>query len=156
MFLFMNKKEGLEKKLKKGEFSVKVGCTDRNYPRVVYFEGSTYISPEYDSDEYVEVINNLERFVRKNVLKTVSVKDCPFVRDNFIVNFNSSAERMKKGKYSGLQFEYYLIQPKDNILSVAEILKKYKDAFFQPFIDLENELINREFAISNKKPKPAK
>jgi hypothetical protein len=156
MFLFMNKKEGLEKKVKMGEFSIKIGCTDRKYPRVIYFEGSTYISPEYDNDEYVTIMNSLERFARRSVLKTISSENSPFVANNFIVNFSSSSERMKKGKYSNLQFEYYLVQPQENILSVSEFLKKYKEEFLQPFIELENELIDKNFTICNKKLKPTK
>ena len=152
----MNKKEGLEKKVKHGAFTVKIGSTDRNYPRVIYFEGSTYISPEYDDEDYTSIMDSLERFSRRNVFKMIDTKDSPFENNNFIVTFNSSAERMKKGKYSGLQFEYYLIQPQENILPVAEILKNYKDSFLKPFTELENELIDREFIISNKKPKSTK
>ena len=156
MFLFMNKKEGLEKKVKHGSFTVKIGSTDRSYPRVIYFEGSAYISPEYNDEDYTSTMDSLERFSRRNVFKMIDTEDSPFENNNFIVTFNSSAERMKKGKYSGLQFEYYLIQPQENILPVTEILKKYKDSFLKPFTELENELINREFIISNKKPKSTK
>jgi hypothetical protein len=151
----MANKESVEKKLKYGEFTIKVGSTDRKNPRVIYFEGTTYVSPEYDSNEFISDMNRIEKFARKKVMESLRIFNSPFKQD-YIATFNSSSERMKKGKYSNLQFEYYLIQPYDKLLSVSDILKLYKESFLKPFVELEKELIDNNFTICNKKPKLTK
>lgn len=151
----MANKEMVEKKTRKGEFTVKIGSTDRNYQRVIFFEGTAYISPEYDTEEYFEKdMKEIEFSVKQSVLETIN-KTGVFQKD-FISNFDVSVTRMKKGKYSCLQFEYYLIQPKsDNILTVKEIIdNKIDKDFLYPFECLENNLKNHDFVVINKKPKP--
>lgn len=147
-------KEMIEKKTKRGEFSVKIGSTDRTNQRVIFFEGTAYISPNYESDDYTKDITEIERFSRRKILDVIS--ETKLFQKDFISNFDVSAVRMKKGKYSCLQFEYYLIQPKsENILTVKDIVKEKLDKLYlKPFEDIEQKLKEFEFTISNKKPKP--
>lgn len=147
----------VEKKTKKGEFTVKIGSTDRNYQRVIFFEGTTYISPEYDTEDYYERdMKEIEKFSRKKILETI--KKTKLFQDDFISNFDISVSRMKRDKFSCLQFEYYLIQPKgENILTVKDLIKNKMDKeCLKPFEDVENKLKEYEFSIHNKKPKPTK
>lgn len=152
----MANKEMVEKKTKRGEFSVKIGSTDRINQRVIFFEGTAYISPNYESDDYTKDINEIERFSRQKILDTIS--ETKLFQKDFISNFDVSAIRMKKDKYSCLQFEYYLIQPKnENILTVKDIIKEKLDRLcLKPFEEIEQKLKDFDFTISNKKPKPTK
>ena len=150
----MATKENIEKKIKKGEFNIKIGTTDRSYPRVIYFEGSLYVSPNYDAESYINAMNDIEKKSRRNIFNLLKQSNTIFEK-NFIAIFNSSADRMKKGKYSRLTFKYFLIQPKENIKTFNELKTQVND-FVNPFTDLEKELKDCEFIVSMKKPKPAK
>lgn len=148
----MANKEMIEKKIKRGEFTIKIGSTDRNNPRVLFFEGTTYVKPTFETESYVEIINGIEKYLRRQI--TEMVKKSTIFEGDYIAHLNLPSERMKKDKYSRLRFEYYLIQPKESVISVKDILKENLNEHLIPFIEMEKKFKEFDFEISNNKPKP--
>jgi len=151
----MANKEMVEKKVNRGFFKVKIGSTNRNDQKVIYFEGTTYIAPMFSSDDYSAIISEFEKYA-KSEIKDVIDKVGIFDKD-YISIFDIATERMEQDKYSCLQFEYYLKQiDSEKRLTVKELAQKSSETYcLKPFENLSDKIFNSGFLILNEKSKPA-
>lgn len=131
------------------DFKNKYGSTNHKKPQVIYIVGNTYISPSFDSTEYVSDIDELKASYTSlvnNLIKkyqTVFHKDC-------ISGIDICDNRIKKGKKTFLTFELYLKQKEcKNINEIENIIK---DILTNLTFNFKISIENKEFTcFKNKK-----
>lgn len=90
-------------------FKTKYGSTNHKKPEVIYIVGNTYISPSFESNDYVSEVNELKTSYNKLVSELISEYSSIFDK-NFIFDINLCDNRIKKAKKTFLTFELYLKQ----------------------------------------------
>lgn len=110
-------------------FKTKYGSTNHKKPEVIYIVGNTYISPSFDSNDYVSDINDLKNTYNNIISKLIKKYNSDFHKE-CICGIDVCDNRMKKGKKTFLTFELYLKQKTckkmseidDTIKSISENL----------------------------------
>lgn len=90
-------------------FKTKYGSTNHKKPEVIYIVGNTYISPSFESNDYVSEVNELKTSYNKLVSELISEYSSIFDK-NCIFNIDVCDNRIKKGKKTFLTFGLYLKQ----------------------------------------------
>jgi len=90
-------------------FKTKYGSTNHKKPEVIYIVGNTYISPSFESNDYVSEVNELKTSYNKLVSELISEYSSIFDK-NFIFDIDLCDNRIKKAKKTFLTFELYLKQ----------------------------------------------
>ena len=105
-------------------FKTKYGSTNHKKPEVIYIVGNTYISPSFESNDYVSEVNGLKTSYNKLVSELISEYSSIFDK-NCIFDIDVCDNRIKKGKKTFLTFELYLKQ-KDckQLPEIESIIKK--------------------------------
>lgn len=102
-------------------FTASYGSTNRNNPEVLYITGKTYISPKFTSDSYSESIDTMrDRYVSdvRRILSRYKGFD-----NRLITNMDVSVKGLRNGKNSFMDFNVYVRQKKDGMLSFNTIGK---------------------------------
>ncbi len=137
-----------EKKINNSLFKIKIGTINKNHPNVVYFEGSTFISPLFESNDYNESIESIKKAFSKHLLSALSKND--IFLPKHIIDFDVRHKGVKSGKKSFLSFQCHFKQ-KGNISTLSGIVDKSKD-FIDNIISSLNEIIlSNDFMISKTK-----
>ena len=76
---------------------------------MIYIVGNTYISPSFESNDYVSEVNELKTSYNKLVSELISEYSSIFDK-NCIFDIDVCDNRIKKGKKTFLTFELYLKQ----------------------------------------------
>lgn len=90
-------------------FKTKYGSTNHKKPEVIYIVGNTYISPSFESNDYVSEVNELKTSYNKLVSELISEYSSIFDK-NCIFDIDVCDNRIKNGKKTFLTFELYLKQ----------------------------------------------
>ena len=104
-------------------FKTKYGSTNHKKPEVIYIVGNTYISPSFDSSDYVSEVDELKSSYNKLVNELISEYSSIFDK-NCIFDIDVCDNRIKKGKKTFLTFELYLKQKDCKQLSEIESIIK--------------------------------
>ena len=131
------------------QIKAKIGLTNKTNHSVFYLEGSAFITPNSDFEDFHEIINSVESSCRRSIKKKL-LKSANF-DTNFIMNFDVCSDRMKKDKSTYLYFQYHFKQ-KDNLNIGVLDVKKYNEPFFIDLLDdIKNELNSYDITISKTK-----
>lgn len=90
-------------------FKTKYGSTNHKKPEVIYIVGNTYISPSFESNDYISEVNELKTSYNKLVNKLISEYSSIFDK-NCIFDIDVCDNRLKKDKKTFLTFELYIKQ----------------------------------------------
>ena len=101
--------------------SLKYGSLNYYEPEVVYINGSAFIKPFVDSDDYPKDINKVIKLLKMEIYEFI--RRYSYFEDNYILNFDLKENSLKKNKKSFLYFELFLRQIKNNgcILPLSEL-----------------------------------
>lgn len=101
--------------------SLKYGSLNYYEPEVVYINGSAFIKPFVDSDDYPKDINKVIKLLKMDIYEFI--RRYSYFEDNYILNFDLKENSLKKNKKSFLYFELFLRQIKNNggILPLSEL-----------------------------------
>lgn len=128
------------------KIKARLGVTDKKNHSVFYLEGGAFIIPNEDIDDFVEVMATVEAACRrliKNKLLKHHVLDT-----NFIMNFESCSDRMKKDKSTYLSFQYHFKQKNNENTSIIRIKDENEFFFIGLLDDIENELLKHNILIN--------
>lgn len=123
------------KKIKNDNFLITISTFEEINPKVIFIEGSSYISPMSKEDNYDDKIENIRQRFKEYTEKFV--KSIPDIfNDNFIFTFNIATDRIKINKKSKLSFQISLhIKKNEEFLKLCDEIKEECDMLFGVFLD---------------------
>lgn len=140
------KKVNSKKRINTPLFTLSFATTNRNDPKTVYLEGSSFITP-LSEGEYKTRITILRKEFIKEVGEILE-KSENFRKENITI-IEVPYERMKQGKKSYLYFQCHMKQK--NLLSFNDIFKKSTVEINNVIGSLDNIVRENGFAISKTK-----
>lgn len=127
----------------------KIGFTDKKNHNTFYIEGSGFITPNEDIDDFDEIMGLIKNYCKQSLKKRLLTNKT--IDRNFLMNFEVCSDRMKKNKKSFLSFQYHFMQKDRKNRSILDV-KKYENDFFIDILnDVENELKKYNIDINKKK-----
>lgn len=130
------------------KFKTKYGSTNHKKPEVIYIVGNTYISPSFDSNDYVSDINDLKNTYNNIINKLIKKYNTDFHKE-CICGIDICDNRIKKGKKTFLTFELYLKQK--NCKQLNEINDIIKNISEKLVLDFKNNLELKKFTCYRQK-----
>ena len=139
------KKERLngEKKINCSNFKLKVGTINKKNPSVIYIDGSTFISPVLDKDDYTNDIKNLKKDLITRIKNDLLRSN--LFKSKYILDFDVKTSGLKQNKKSFLSFQCHLCQ--NNIIPFGEITKKSNDIINIFINNIEKDFNKENFII---------
>ena len=118
----------------------KLGLTNKKNHTTFYLEGGTFLTPEYDVENFADVMTAIQNRCKHHIKNRLSNNSS---LDNvFLMNFEICADRMQKNKNSYLSFQYHFKQ-KDNVnRSILDVKSENEKFFINLLNDLEAELLS--------------
>lgn len=129
-------------------FKTKYGSTNHKKPEVIYIVGNTYISPSFDSNDYVNDINDLKNTYNNIINKLIKKYNSDFHKE-CICGIDVCDNRIKKGKKTFLTFELYLKQK--NCKQLTEINDTIKNISENLVCDFKSNLNMKNFICYKQK-----
>lgn len=137
-----------EKKINCDNFKLKIGTINKKNPKVIYIDGSTFIIPLFESNNYDNDIFQLKKIFLSEI-KKYFVKTNLF-SNKFIFNLDIKSNGLKKDKKSFLAFQCHLLQ--ENKINTLSTVKKNTEITLNNFIkSIENDIIGHNFMINKYK-----
>lgn len=131
------------------KIKAKIGFTDKKNHNTFYIEGSGFITPNEDIDDFDEIMGLIKNYCKQSLKKRLLTNKT--IDRNFLMNFEVCSDRMKKNKKSFLSFQYHFMQKDRKNRSILDV-KKYENDFFIDILnDVENELKKYNIDINKKK-----
>ena len=127
----------------------KVGVTDKHNHNVFYLEGSTFLLPNENIEDFNDALNKVETRCKKMV-KELLLNHSALTSD-FLMNFEVCSDRMKKGKNTYLSFQYHMKQKGGANKSIIN-LKEENENLFETILERMNVILN-EYGIMTSKQK---
>lgn len=138
-----------DKSILHDKINASLGITDKKIHTVFYMEGSTFITPNVDFDNFNDVMTDI-KVSCKNLLKN-KLRTSDNIDRNFLMNFEVSSDRMKKDKKTFLSFQYHFKQKNNANKNIFAIKNENYDFFISLLSDVENEIISRNMTINKNK-----
>lgn len=138
-----------DKKISHKNIKAKVGLTDKNNQSVFYFEGSSFITPTENIDNFNEIINDVESSCRQELKKKLLIH--PDLSTDFLMNMEVCSDRMKVGKKTYLYFQYHFKQRSKEIESVITLKERNSEFFTSLLNDISNNLSSYGIIMSKTK-----
>lgn len=126
---------------------MKYGSINRLNPIVIYVNGKSWISPNFDG-EYEELITKIFNSFKKE-LKT-QVNSSPYFDNKIVCDFDLKTSSLKENKKNFLSFEFYIKQ-KPNIIQLKDMKILIKNTFKGAIDNLVDNLINNSFIMTKDK-----
>lgn len=121
-----------EKKIEHSNIRVKVGTTNNDNPKAIYFEMGFFVSPNYAYDSYARDLSVIKSGINKNIRKFIS--NSGLFDERHISNFELSLKGLSVGKRSYASLQVTMRQksdpPKPLKDIVASIDQEMKDLCF--------------------------
>lgn len=123
------------KKIKNDNFLITISTFDEVNPKVIFIDGSAYITPMSKEDNYDDKIENIR--LRFKEYTENFVKSLPdIINDNFIFTFNIATDRIKVNKKSKLTFQISIhVKKNEEFLKLCDEIKDEYDILFGLFLD---------------------
>lgn len=138
-----------EKKIKHDFFNVKLGTINKNNPSTVYVNGSVFISPLLNKENYDNDINEIKNNFNKIIKSELKISN--LFDNKFICDFDVRTSGIKPNKKSFLSFQYHLKQNKNNIMKL-DILKNNVNQMINTVLnELEKNILEHDFSLSKSK-----
>lgn len=106
-------KKGKELKINKfNNYNVVFGCVNNKNPKAVYINLSSWGQPKFEEDlNYNRIIRDIDKRVRQTVYNVLDGEiTTPFIKNQFIVDFDIRKSGVKYGKRSFTNLEITLFQ----------------------------------------------
>lgn len=129
-------------------FKTKYGSTNHKKPEVIYIVGNTYISPSFESNDYISDINDLKNTYKNIITELIKKYNSDFHKE-CICGIDVCDNRIKKGKKTFLTFELYLKQK--NCKQLNEINDTIKSISENLVCDFKNNLSIKKFICYKQK-----
>lgn len=127
----------------------KLGITDKKNQSVFYFEGSSFITPTQECENFNEIINEVESSCRKSLKKKLLTH--PDLSTDFLMNMEVCSDRMKVGKKTYLYFQYHFKQRMNKNESVMTLKSRNIDFFTGLLDDISDSLSAYNITLSKTK-----
>lgn len=95
---------------------VKIGTSDRKTHNTIYFEYTSFISPQKEENPCSDDMDSLRCYIREETNKMI--EKTGYFGNNFIVNFQIPDMRMSRGKKSYLLIQIFLKCLDDELLEM--------------------------------------
>ena len=128
--------------------NLKYGSINKNDPQVIYVSGKMWLCPTYDGD-YNEQINLMHNNFKKRLNSVLS--DSVIFEKKHILDFDLNVENLIKNKKKFFSITFFIKQKREKLVNLNNIKNIISSDFGYLFKELENELIENEFAISKTK-----
>ena len=138
-----------DKVIKHEKIKAKLGFTDKKNHNTFYIEGSGFITPNEDIDDFDEIMGSIKNSCKQSLKKRLISNKT--IDRNFLMNFEVCSDRMKKNKKTFLSFQYHFIQKDRKNKSILDVKKCENNFFIDILNDVENELKNHNISIDKKK-----
>lgn len=138
-----------EKKIPNDIFNIKIGTINKKRPSVIYLDGSTFISPLLDKEDYTDDVKEIKCEL-DNIVKN-ALRNSKLFEKNFIGNFDVRLSGIRKEKKSYLSFQYHLKQPKNNIMTLNYLKDNSNNIIDNIVNSLKNILLAHNFELSKHK-----
>lgn len=131
-------------------FKMKYGTTNHKKPEVIYIVGNTYISPSFDSKNYMDDIEEL-KINLIDLIHNIILEYDTFSHKDYIFSLDICDNRIKKNKKTFLTFELYLKQKEcKHLLEIDDLIIKIIESLTN---DSFNILHSKEFHCFKTKKK---
>ncbi len=140
-----------EKKIEHSKIKLKIGTIDKNNPKVVYFEGRTFVTPEEDKENTAKDINEIKHSFKKLINEILH--ESKFFTNKFILDFQVATGGIHYGKKSFLSFQLILSQRDDSIKKLPTLKESANDCLLRIANGLEEEIKSRGYLLSKIKRK---
>lgn len=137
------------KKITHKDIKAKVGLTDKTNQSVFYFEGSSFITPTEDCEDFNELIHNVESSCRKTLKQKLF--NHPDLSTDFLMNIEVCSDRMKVGKKTYFYFQYHFKQKQQKNESLVTLKTRNNDFFTGLLNDITANLSNYGITLSKTK-----
>lgn len=137
-----------DKTINHANIKCKLGSANKYDHSVFYIEGSSFLVPGSDLENFNDVMKKVENSCRHTIKRRLI--ESSVLDTNFLMNFEICSDRMRVGKNSYLSFQYHFKQyaePK----SLLKIKDDNEDFFIALLNDLEDNL--KKFNITMHKSK---
>ena len=138
-----------DKSISHDKINAKLGITNKKIHTTFYLEGSTFITPKDEFQNYSEILNEIESSCKFNIKKKLLYNKN--LSSNFLMNFEVSSDRMKKDKNTFLSFQYHFKQKNNGNTNIFTIKKENYDFFKSLLSDIENEMMSYNIKINKNK-----
>lgn len=138
-----------EKKFANDYFNIKIGTINKKNPSVIYLDGSTFISPLLNKEDYTNDIKEIKCELN-NIIKN-EIRTSNLFENKFIGNFDVRLSGIKPKKKSYLSFQYHLKQSKNNIMSLNQIKDNTNDIINNIVDNFKSILLTHNFTLSKHK-----
>ena len=131
------------------DIKAKVGLTDKTNQSVFYFEGSSFITPTEECEDFNEVIRDIESNCRKTLKSKLF--NHPDLSSDFLMNMEVCSDRMKVGKKTYLYFQYHFKQHQQKNESLVTLKAKNNEFFTGLLNDITTNLASYGITLSKTK-----
>lgn len=138
-----------EKKINHSFFKVKLGTINKNNPSTVYVNGSVFISPLLNKENYDYDINEIKKNFNKIIKKQLNTNN--LFSNKFICDFDVRTSGIKPNKKSFLSFQYHLKQNTLNIMKLDLLKRNANEMITLILNELEENIIEHDFSLSKSK-----
>lgn len=139
-----------EKNIMHDLFKLKIGTTQKIDPKVIYFEGRTFIKPLQEKEEYGYDILNIKRKFNKIIQGFIETNN--LFSQKYILDVQVAKSGISMNKRSYLSFQCFLRQKdNNNILKLKDIKEKTENAIQNVLNDLTSYIEECEFSVSKTK-----
>lgn len=135
------------KNIQHEKINAKLGLTNKKNHTTFFLEGSFFITPEIEHEDYNNIIHNIKNSC-KTLLKSKLYKST-ILDTSFLMNINVCSDRMKINKKTYISFQYHFKQKQNN--SIIDIKKDNENFFIGLLNDLENNFNDYQIKISKKR-----
>lgn len=125
----------------------KYGSINRLNPIVVYINGKSWISPDFNGD-YEELITKIFQTFKKEL--KAQVHSSPYFDNKIVCDFDLKTSSLKENKKNFLSFEFYVKQ-KTNVIQLKDLKLLIKNTFKVAIDNLVNNLLNNSFIMTKDK-----
>jgi hypothetical protein len=131
-------------------FKLKIGTTQKIDPKVIYFEGRTFIKPLQEKEEYGYDILNIKRKFNKIIQRFIETNN--LFSQKYILDIQVAKSGISMNKRSYLSFQCFLRQKdNNNILKLKDIKEKTENAIQNVLNDSTSYIEECEFSVSKTK-----
>jgi hypothetical protein len=139
-----------EKTIEHNLFKIKIGTTNKIEPKVIYFEGRTFIQPLQDKDDYSLDITLIKRKFNKIIQNFVNSND--LFSQKYILDFQVAQSGISTLKRSFVSFQFLLRQKNDNKILKLKDLKQKSENDIQNILEALIKCIREsDFTVSKTK-----
>lgn len=134
-----------EKKIDYNNFKLKIGTTNRSNPIVIYIEGRTFISPNFEQKSYDRDIYDMKRCLKRSI--DDNIRKTTLFDNTFILDFQVAQSGVSVDKKSFLSFQFLLKQKPDKVLKLKDVKKQSQDTIITIIDSLEKSIYDHDFSI---------